>query len=197
MPAMTLEQIAEVLAKHKKWVFGEEGGERANLSGADLSGAYLSRAYLSGANLSGADLSRAYLSGADLSRANLSGADLSRAYLSGADLSRANLSGANLSGADLSGAYLSGAYLSGAYLNWTSHDVVSQLLFREAKGDIERERWAGWILLRRDLCWEGFLKAIPADQIAWGLAALAPYVKDGDNAPEALRKAARERTEAA
>jgi hypothetical protein len=64
------------MQKHIKWVRNEEGGARADLSGADLS--------------------RADLSGANLSRANLSGADLSRA-----NLSRANLSGANLSGADL------------------------------------------------------------------------------------------------
>ena len=77
-------ELKEIIEKHGKWLKGEEGGERANLSGA----------YLSRANLSGAYLSRANLSGANLSRANLSGADLSGADLSGADLSRANLSGA-------------------------------------------------------------------------------------------------------
>ena len=76
---MTPEKLAEILAAHKLWLNDEEGGVKANLSGADLSGA-------------------------DLSWANLSGADLS-----GADLRWANLSGANLSGADLRGANLSGA----------------------------------------------------------------------------------------
>jgi len=129
--------LAAIIEKHGMWLRGEEGGARANLSGAylsgaDLSGADLRRADLrradlsgadlSGADLSGADLSGAYLSGADLSGADLSGADLRRAdlsgaYLSGADLRRAYLSGADLSGADLSGADLSGAYLSGAYLS--------------------------------------------------------------------------------
>ena len=77
-----LEELKEVLEKHRKWLTGEEGGECANLSCA---------------NLSGADLSRVDLSEADLSRANLSGANLSCASLSEADLSGANLSGANLS----------------------------------------------------------------------------------------------------
>ena len=72
---MTKERLDEILRKHKLWLCDEDGGERANLSGANLS--------------------RANLSGADLSCANLSGANLS-----GADLSCANLSGANLSGAD-------------------------------------------------------------------------------------------------
>ena len=75
-------ELKEVLEKHRKWLTDEEGGECANLSGANLSWADLS-----GANLSGADLSRA-----NLSRANLSRADLSEANLSRADLSEANLS---------------------------------------------------------------------------------------------------------
>ena len=96
---MTLEKLAEILAKHKLWLNDEKGGVRANLS----------YTYLSGADLRGADLSKADLSGADLR-----GADLRGANLSGANLSGANLSGANLSGADLSGANLSKADLSGA-----------------------------------------------------------------------------------
>jgi uncharacterized protein YjbI with pentapeptide repeats len=58
-----------ILKKHKMWLAGEEGGVKANLSGANL--------YV--ANLYGADLSGADLSGANLSGANLSGANLYRA----------------------------------------------------------------------------------------------------------------------
>jgi len=79
MKSYTTEELKEVLAKHRKWVFSEDGGSRAYLSGANLSGANLSGANLSGANLSGANLRCADLSGAYLSGANLSGA-----YLSGA-----------------------------------------------------------------------------------------------------------------
>ena len=91
---MKADELKEVLEKHKKWLNGEDGGERANLSGANLFGADLRVANLSGANLFGADLH-----GADLFRADLSGADLSGANLHGADLSGANLSGADLHGA--------------------------------------------------------------------------------------------------
>ena len=66
------EQLSEILRRHFAWCREEEGGERANLSGADLSGANLRGADLSGANLSGADLRGANLSGADLSGADLS-----------------------------------------------------------------------------------------------------------------------------
>ena len=58
---MTIEKLKEILAKHTKWLRGDDGGERADLYGADLSGANLY-----GADLSGADLSRADLSGANL-----------------------------------------------------------------------------------------------------------------------------------
>ena len=87
---MDAKKLKDILDKHLKWLRGEDGGERANLS----------RANLLGANLFGADLSRANLFGADLSRANLSGANLSGANLFGANLSRANLSMASLFGAD-------------------------------------------------------------------------------------------------
>ena len=61
MSAYTAEQLGEILAKHRKWICDEEGGSRANLSGADLSGADLSGANLYGANLYGANLSGANL----------------------------------------------------------------------------------------------------------------------------------------
>lgn len=62
-------EVEDILFKHKLWLDGKEGGERADLRFADLRGAYLSWANLSWANLSGANLSGAYLIGADLSGA--------------------------------------------------------------------------------------------------------------------------------
>jgi hypothetical protein len=136
------EELKAVIEKHGKWLRDEEGGSRADLSGAnlggadlsradlrgadlrgaDLSGADLSRADLRGADLRGADLRGANLGGADLSGANLGGADLRGAYLSGADLRGADLRGANLGGADLRGANLGGADLRGAYLSGAKSD---------------------------------------------------------------------------
>ena len=101
---MDKQELKAILGKHLKWLRGEDGGERANLFGANLS-----RADLSGANLFEANLSRANLPGANLFEANLSGANLFEANLFEANLSRANLSGADLFEANLSGANLSGA----------------------------------------------------------------------------------------
>ena len=118
---MEANELKKILELHTKWLNGEEGGKRADLSDADLSGADLRRADLSGADLrradlSGADLRRADLSDADLSGADLRRADLRRADLSGADLRRADLRRADLSDADLRWANLSGADLSDADL---------------------------------------------------------------------------------
>ena len=88
--------IQEVLARHKKWLADEEGGQRADLRRADLRGA----------DLRGADLWIANLQGADLRIANLQGANLWRANLQGANLQGANLRDADLKGADLRGADL-------------------------------------------------------------------------------------------
>ena len=63
--------LKEILKKHRAWWYGEPGGERANLCGADLRGADLCDADLCGANLCGANLC-----GADLRGADLRGADL-------------------------------------------------------------------------------------------------------------------------
>ena len=113
---MDKQELKAILGKHLKWLRGEDGGERANLFGANLSRADLSGANLSRADLSGANLSRANLSGANLFEANLFEANLFRANLSGADLFEANLSRANLSGANLSGANLFEANLFEANL---------------------------------------------------------------------------------
>lgn len=85
---ISAEKLQEIIKSHGRWLRNEEGGERANLSGADLSDADLSDANLSGANLSDANLSDANLSGAYLSDADLRDADLSGAYLRGADLDK-------------------------------------------------------------------------------------------------------------
>ena len=68
--------IQEVLEKHRKWLVGVEGGERADLQGANLY--------------------RADLRGADLCYADLCYADLRGANLRSANLCRANLRGANV-----------------------------------------------------------------------------------------------------
>ena len=122
---MEANKLKEILEKHKMWLNGEEGGEKADLSGADLIGADLSGANLRGADLRGTNLRDANLRRADLRVATLRDADLSEADLWDANLSEANLREANLSGADLWDANLSRADLrkadlSKANLRWAN-----------------------------------------------------------------------------
>ena len=53
---MTREELNVILDKHKRWLSGEEGGEKANLRWANLRGADLNGANLRRANLRRADL---------------------------------------------------------------------------------------------------------------------------------------------
>lgn len=46
---MNANDLKTILEKHKMWLNGEDGGERANMSGADMSGADISGADMSGA----------------------------------------------------------------------------------------------------------------------------------------------------
>ena len=92
-------ELKAIIYKHAKWTRGEDGGERADLRGADLYGANLCNA-----NLCGANLRNANLCDADLRNANLCDADLCNANLRGADLCDADLCDANLCCANLRGA---------------------------------------------------------------------------------------------
>ena len=114
---MKQEELQKILKLHEKWLNGEDGGVKANLSDANLCYADLRGANLSGADLIGADLRDANLIDADLCYANLRGANLRGANLSGADLRDANLCYADLCYADLSDADLRSANLSFALMD--------------------------------------------------------------------------------
>lgn len=111
------DELKDVLEKHKNWICGLTGGERADLRDANLRDANLRDADLRDADLRDADLRDANLYYANLYCANLRGADLHGSNLRCADLRCANLCGADLCGADLYGADLHGANLYGAKLH--------------------------------------------------------------------------------
>ncbi len=78
------EKLRTVLEKHKKWMLGESGGERADLRYADLRYANLIDADLRYADLRYTNLIDANLAEADLRDVNLTGVDLTGAILTGA-----------------------------------------------------------------------------------------------------------------
>ncbi len=97
---MEKEKLDKILENHKLWLNGE-GGECANLRGADLRYANLYNIDLRCANLNSADLNSADLRCANLNSTSLSGASLYNASLSGASLYNANLYNSNLNNANL------------------------------------------------------------------------------------------------
>src|SRR5882724_5669624 len=96
-------RLSDILDAHERFFRGKEGGEQADLAGADLS-----HADLQGVNLSGAILRHANLESSDLRRAKLPHADFSGANLHEADLRNTDMTEAVLPGADLSEAQASG-----------------------------------------------------------------------------------------
>ena len=73
---MKQEELNGILERHKAWMDGKFGGERADLHGADLRGAILNDSDLQGADLRGAILRGADLRQSDLRQSDLQGADL-------------------------------------------------------------------------------------------------------------------------
>ena len=97
---MIKNELNEILENHKLWLNGE-GGECANLRGADLRYANLYNIDLRCADLNSADLNSADLRCANLRGASLNSANLNSANLSGASLYNANLYSSNLNNANL------------------------------------------------------------------------------------------------
>jgi hypothetical protein len=101
---MKQEELEEILEMHIDWLYGVEGGKRADLRNVDLRNAKLCNADLQGANLCDVDLRNAKLRNVDLRNAKLRNVDLQSASLYDAKLRKVDLHYANLYDADLRGA---------------------------------------------------------------------------------------------
>ena len=151
--------IKLILEKHAKWARGEDGGERANLRGADLCDADLCGADLRGADLRGADLHDADLCDADLRKANLCDADLCDADLRGADLRGADLHDADLCDADLRKANLCDADLCDA-------DLCGANL---CSANLRGANLRGAYLFDANLCGANLRDAKNVDEVKWSM----------------------------
>lgn len=149
-----------------------------------LRGANLSRY-----NLSPADFRDADLGGADLSFASLAGADFRGSRCVGTDFLGSDLSQADLRGALFVRARFAGARLEQTIIQWSSAELVSEMLSRAAVTDEQRE-FAHYGLIH-GLCWMQ-LRALNHQLEAWAISVLETYVSDHvtDEAPEFLRTVA-------
>ena len=121
MRTLSKEELQEILEKHKKWLTGKDGGERANFRGVDLRGVNFREADLRGADFRNADFSGANfrvanLRGAFFKKVNFRGAVFIGADLRGADFRNADFSGANFRVANLRGAFFKKVNFRGADL---------------------------------------------------------------------------------
>ena len=130
---MEQEELQVILEKHKKWLFGEDGGCGANLCHADLCGANLRHADLRGADLFHADLCGANLRDANLCHADLRDADLRDAYLRGAYLCDADLRGAKSN--EKTAMFALACPEEGEFIGWKKANglIVKLLILADAK----------------------------------------------------------------
>jgi uncharacterized protein YjbI with pentapeptide repeats len=178
----TLKDVVEQLVRERVDLVG------ANLNGADLRGANLVGAQLRFALLEGANLAGAQLNGANLVHVKARDADMETACFYGADLRRADLSGTRLADANFHGARLQCAEFQDARLSWSSHDLIAEILRQHAKGDVDKLKVAGLVLIDRSSCWGDFIR-LNDPLTDWALGVLASYDVDGES-PDPVRERA-------
>ena len=113
---MEMIELKNILALHKKWLNEEEGGEKADLHGADLNGICLDNVDFRNANLKCTSFRGAVITNSDFRSADLYGADFRGAFLQGSDFASANLKNADFTWANLCDADFLNADLMGADL---------------------------------------------------------------------------------
>jgi uncharacterized protein YjbI with pentapeptide repeats len=161
--------------------------QNADLQYANLQYANLQYANLQYTNLYNANLQYADLRYANLQYANLRYANLQNANLQNADLYNANLQNADLQYANLYNANLQYANLYNAKLNFTSHNLLAEILKRAALDDVKHRKIAGLVLISTDWCWDKFI-SLKDPSMKWALTELAKMIVLEDNHPEILDK---------
>ena len=126
---MEMSELKNILALHEKWLNEEEGGERADLHGADLDHICLDNVDFRNANLREVSFRDAVITNSDFRGADLYEADFRSAFLQGSDFSAANLKDAdftcaNLCNADFFNADLMGAVLKEANIKGVDFDYA-------------------------------------------------------------------------
>jgi Pentapeptide repeats (8 copies) len=149
---------------------------------------------LVGIDLHGRDLRNCDFQRAQLGAANLSACDLRGCLFMHASLENADLRGALLT-ENFYRANLRGTLLDGCVIPWHCRDLISELL-RRAAHTPERMAYATrgvslavGVQPADGRCWDG-LYAERHPEMGWAIGVLAAYVRDGDNAPEFLKRAA-------
>lgn len=185
--AELLSDSEDAFRAHERWVAHDPLGIRADLRqrsfrGADLTGCVLDEAVLRDTDFSDACLVGGSFVRADLRFALLRNSDLRDANFAGARLDFASLAGARLTGARFDGASFRKTTLDGVSMSWFDHTLLSEVLWRAAGGDIEKQLVAAFIGRRSNFCWDEFA-CIPPKRRRWVIDQLRLWVRPGDEAP--------------
>ncbi|MEZ5813196.1 MAG: pentapeptide repeat-containing protein [Alphaproteobacteria bacterium] len=123
MEKITQEQLLEIIERHKKFLMGSGGGQRAILTCKDLSGLDFRLADLSNADFSGARLDGANMSQASFVNASFFSCDMHKTDMKNSNFTRADFRGAEVIGSDLSEADFTHAdFRQGHLLNYKSEN---------------------------------------------------------------------------
>jgi len=123
MEKVSQQRLIKIIERHKKFLMGSSGGQRAILKFKDLSGLDFRLCDLSNADLSGACLNDANLSQATFSNTNFFSCDLLRAKLNNSDFTRADFRGACIINADLTDSNFAHAdFRQGYLLNYANSE---------------------------------------------------------------------------
>jgi uncharacterized protein YjbI with pentapeptide repeats len=176
----------------------------ANLRLASLDGASFYRAFavnlkLADVNASEADFDHAVFYSSDFYQANLHKAKLCNAFFCDIEAQHACFAEANLFNttfqscmlnlADFSDTDLSHGISFGnsdlyeikldrAKLCWRSHELIAELLRREAGPDTEKQKIAAYVGFNENLCWRDFM-SLHDPLTSWAIKVLVKYGYDG------------------
>ena len=142
-------ELDRILEEHRRYLDGEPGGTRADLSGADLTGLDLADVRLDHAELTDGDLSRANLSGGSLRGATMRGAVLQRTVLDGTNLREAEVAGADLRDAVLCKDQILSSK-SWLRARWP-FVLIAELGYADQDNRVGRDDFSGYDLTGKDL----------------------------------------------
>ena len=73
-------------------------------------------------------------------------------------------------------------------LNWSSHDLLSAILWNAAT-TTRQEELAAFIGRKYEWCWDDYNKSFKHPQKKWAIGVLKEYVQESDGAPDMIRNA--------
>lgn len=178
--------LSQSIKQHKYWCrysYGDFTTDAMNLFKESINNANMKRLELRSIFVSDSQLEGVSFAYSDLEQAkfrNINSRGISFYY---SDLSYSKFENVNLYGCLFTHANLYNIRLIDCTIDWTSHDIVAELLRQEANGDIEKIKIAGAVLLSRHKCWKDLMKVAKQEDYEWALEVLSKYATESNPLP--------------